>query len=57
MWILILALFTPGGDLIEEQRYPVKDRQACLEAKQEMKDRSHPMNIKYKVKCVKSTDK
>jgi hypothetical protein len=43
--------------LIEEQRYPVKDRQACLEAKQEMKDRSHPMNIKYKVKCVKSTDK
>jgi hypothetical protein len=53
MWVLILSLFTPGGDLIEQQRFPVKDRQACLEASQEMKDRLHPMHIKYKTKCVK----
>jgi len=51
-WVLILTLLSPGGDIIEQQYYPVKDRQACVKTSREIKSQPNPMQVKYQTRCL-----
>lgn len=51
-WVLIIAMFSPGGDFLDKRHVVLNDKQACQRAKVAVETTESPMGIKVKGLCV-----
>ena len=51
-WVLIISLFTPGGDFMDKRHIVLPDQQACQRAKMDVETADNPMGVKVKTLCV-----
>lgn len=51
-WVLLVFMFTPGGDFIDKAAYEMKNEKICSFAKQEWESKAHPMGVVYHGLCV-----
>lgn len=52
-WVLLIAMFSPGGDYMDKIAIPVADKAACAQARKELPKRGEdPFGIQYKSVCL-----
>ena len=51
-WVLIIAMFSPGGDFMDKRHIVLPDQRACERAKKDMDLAENPMSVKVKTLCV-----
>lgn len=51
-WILIIALFSPGGDFMDKRTVAFNSRQECEAVRKQLHNLDHPMQVKHKGLCV-----
>lgn len=49
-WILVLALYSPGGDLVESHNFLYWDRESCLEKSRTWRGRD-AMGLRRRAYC------
>lgn len=50
-WILVLALYSPGGDLVESHNFLYWDKESCLEKSRTWRGRD-AMGLRKKAYCL-----
>jgi hypothetical protein len=51
-WILIVAMFSPGGDFINKTPIEFQSQKACEAVKVQLVNLDSPMRVKHKGLCV-----
>jgi hypothetical protein len=52
-WVLVIAMFSPGGDYMDKIPVPVPNKVACEQARSELPIHGEdPFGIQYKAVCV-----
>lgn len=51
-WVLIIALFTPGGDFVSKDTQLFRTQAECVSAKEQVNSRVDFMGLRYKGLCV-----
>jgi hypothetical protein len=51
-WILIIAMYSPGGDFISKTPIEFQTKQACEAVKIQLVNLDHPVRGKHKGLCV-----
>ena len=51
-WILIVAMFSPGGDFLSKSTIEFQSRKDCEAVKVQLVQLDSPMGIKHKGLCV-----
>ena len=51
-WVLIIAMFSPGGDFIGNQTINFVSKKDCEAVRMQLPNLNRPMHIKYKGMCV-----
>jgi hypothetical protein len=53
-WILIIAMFSPGGDFIDKRTLAFNSKKDCEAARMQVARSDSPMGVKHKGLCVTS---
>lgn len=51
-WILIIAMYTPGGDFISKDTLGFNSQKSCEAVKIQLSKLDHPMKVQHKGLCV-----
>jgi hypothetical protein len=51
-WILIIAMYTPGGDYIDKTVVNFSSQKECESVKAQLPNLDHPFRVKHKGVCV-----
>jgi hypothetical protein len=51
-WVLIIAMFSPGGDFINKSTVKFQSKQECEAVKMQLPILDSPMGVKHKGLCV-----
>lgn len=51
-WVLIISMFSPGGDYLDKRHVVLQDQRTCQSAKVTVETAESPMGIKVKGLCV-----
>jgi hypothetical protein len=51
-WILIIAIYSPGGDFIDKQTIAFNSKKDCEAVKVQLTNLDSPMKVKHKGLCV-----
>lgn len=51
-WVLIIAMYSPGGDFMDKRHLVLPDQKACVQAKAQIEKTESPMGVKVKGLCV-----
>ena len=51
-WVLIIAMYSPGGDYMDKRHVVLPDQKSCQRAKVEVEEPENPMGVKVKGLCV-----
>ena len=51
-WILIIAMYSPGGDFIAKETIGFESKQACEAVKSQLHNLDSPMKVTHKGLCV-----
>jgi hypothetical protein len=53
-WVLVISIFTPGGDLVNTyQEGPIESKTECIARKKELNDTQNVMSLKITGKCIR----
>jgi uncharacterized membrane protein len=55
VWVLVVLLYSPGGDLISKNAYGYDNVAQCLEQARKENTTQHPMKIKARAVCKRVT--
>ena len=51
-WILIIAMYTPGGDFLGKESVKFESKKACEAVRVQLPTLDHPLHVKHKGLCV-----
>jgi hypothetical protein len=51
-WVLIIAMYSPGGDFISQDIVKLDSRRTCEAIKKQLPSLDHPMHVQHKGLCV-----
>jgi hypothetical protein len=51
-WILIVAMYSPGGDFISKDIVKFENRKSCEAVRVQLPNLDHPMKVRHKGLCV-----
>ena len=51
-WILIIAMYTPGGDFINKSTIEFANKKDCELVKKQLPSMDHPFHVQHKGLCV-----
>jgi hypothetical protein len=51
-WVLIIAMFSPGGDFISKQTINFVSKKDCEAVRIQLSNLDQPMHVKHKGLCV-----
>ena len=51
-WILIIAMYSPGGDFIGKDTINFKSKKECEAVRIQLPTLDHPLGVKHKGLCV-----
>lgn len=51
-WILIVAMFSPGGDFLSKSTVEFQSKKECEAVKVQLSNLDHPMRVAHKGLCV-----
>jgi hypothetical protein len=51
-WILIIAMYSPGGDFMNKDTLQFNSRKDCEAVRVQLKNLDHPLGVRHKGLCV-----
>jgi hypothetical protein len=51
-WVLIIAMYSPGGDFMSKDTVTFASQKACEAVKIQLSKLDHPMKVQHKGLCV-----
>jgi hypothetical protein len=51
-WILIIAMYTPGGDYIDKTVVNFTSQRECESVKAQLPNLDHPLRVRHKGLCI-----
>ena len=51
-WILIIAMYTPGGDFLGKEAVKFESKKACESVRVQLPTLDHPLHVRHQGLCV-----